>query len=110
MTKKLALVVHGIGEQTPGATLDQLVGGVTGDAPCVVQSEERMLREDHHDMDNRAVDLFPCNLRRVTCSNRNNGNAEPDSLVFAEVYWGDLSRGENGRRASSKKRKMALNT
>ncbi|MCP5087302.1 MAG: hypothetical protein GY952_10930, partial [Rhodobacteraceae bacterium] len=100
MTKKLALVVHGIGEQSAGNTLDQLVGAVTGDIPCTVASEERMLREDHHDMDTRSVDLFPCNIRRVTCTNNDCTDEEPDSLVFAEVFWGDLSRGGTGRIAT----------
>ncbi|MCP5073397.1 MAG: hypothetical protein GY947_08905, partial [Rhodobacteraceae bacterium] len=100
MTKKLALVVHGIGEQSAGNTLDHLVGAVTGDVSCVVTSEERMLREDHHDMDPRSVDLFPCNIRRVTCTNTKCEGEDPDSLVFAEVFWGDLSRGGSGRIAT----------
>lgn len=49
MTKKLALVVHGIGEKKPGETMDALVGALTGDVVCSLQSEERLLRETDFD-------------------------------------------------------------
>jgi hypothetical protein len=93
MAKKLALVVHGIGEQQAGETLDALVGGLTGDHPCVVENELRHLRErdrDHpEDKDDRDKNLYPCHIRRVKQGN--------DETIFAEAFWGDISRGSNGQ-------------
>ena len=93
MTKKLALVVHGIGEQHPGETLDALVGGLTGDIPCSVETELRHLRErdrDHpEDEDCRDTNLYPCHIRRV--------KQGKDETVFAEAFWGDISRGAEGQ-------------
>ncbi|MEM7440519.1 MAG: hypothetical protein AAF393_13040 [Pseudomonadota bacterium] len=87
---RLVLVVHGIGEQMPGETVDLLVGGLTGDRPCHVEPQTRHL----HEMKTRwsksgDADLFPCDIRSVK-----DGNRRTD---FAEVYWGDLSRGFDGR-------------
>jgi len=93
MAKKLALVVHGIGEQQAGETLDALVGGLTGDRPCTVGTELRHLRErdrDHpKDKDTRDKKLYPCHIRRV--------KQGKDETVFAEAFWGDISRGEMGQ-------------
>lgn len=90
---RLVLVVHGIGEQLPGETVDMLVGGLTGDVACSVESERRMLREEDWREDQseprREVPIFPCDTRSVTA-----GGQRTD---FAEVYWGDLSRGVQGR-------------
>ncbi len=88
-TKRLALVIHGIGEQSPGETLDRLVGAATGNRASNVQSEKRLLRDEHDDVDPRAVDLFDCEIRKV--------ETDQSTLVFAEVYWADLSRGRAGR-------------
>ncbi len=93
MAKKLALVVHGIGEQQAGETLDQLVGGLTGDRACSVENELRHLRErdrDHsEDEDCREKLLYPCHIRRVKRGN--------DETIFAEAFWGDISRGSTGK-------------
>lgn len=93
MTKKLALVVHGIGEQQAGETLDALVGGLTGDRACTVENELRHLRErdrDHpNDEDCREKLLYPCHIRRVK-----HGGHE---TIFAEAFWGDISRGSTGK-------------
>lgn len=93
MAKKLALVVHGIGEQQAGETLDALVGGLTGDRACTVENELRHLREqdrDHPaDEDCRDKGLYPCHIRRV----KRGG----DETVFAEAFWGDISRGSTGQ-------------
>ncbi len=92
MTKKLVLVVHGIGEQMAGETLDGLVGAATGNQPRQVQSDVRWLRDEHAAMDRRRVDLFPCHIRRV--------RTEDSEVVFSEVFWADLSRGRAGRFAT----------
>lgn len=88
-TKKLALVVHGIGEQEAGETLAQLVGGVAGDRPHTVTTDIRMFRDIHPNTDNRAIDLFPCHIHRVT--------TKGSKVIFAEVFWADTSRSMHGR-------------
>ncbi len=93
MAKKLALVVHVIGEQQAGKTLDALVGSLTDDRPCAVGTELHHLRERHRDhpedKDTRDKKLYPCHIRRVTQGK--------DETVFAEAFWGDISRGETGQ-------------
>jgi hypothetical protein len=87
--KKLALVVHGIGEQEAGETLAQLVGGVAGDRPHTVTTDTRMFRDIHPNTDDRAIDLFPCHIHRVT--------TRGSKVIFAEVFWADTSRSMRGR-------------
>ncbi len=93
MAKKLALVVHGIGEQQAGETLDALVGGLTGDSACTIETELRHLRERDRDKpdgeDCRDQKLYPCHIRRV----KQGG----DETIFAEAFWGDISRGSTGQ-------------
>lgn len=86
MTKrKLALIVHGIGEQKPGETLDQLVGAASGENCGSVDSDIKWMRDQHDKTNPRSVDLFPCHTRTVT--------ANGTEIVFAEVFWADLSTG-----------------
>lgn len=93
MAKKLALVVHGIGEQQAGETLDALVGGLTGNTVCTVETETRMLREKNHDLPpntpDRQAKLYPVHTRKVT--------TDTDEITFAEAYWADISRGPQGQ-------------
>jgi hypothetical protein len=92
MEKKLTLVVHGIGEQRPGETLDDLVGSLVQNQPYSVDSTVRYLRDDKDkdaEVKNRNIKRFPCNIRRV--------QNETYSNSFAEVYWADLSRGGANR-------------
>lgn len=85
VAKKLALVVHGIGEQEAGETLAQLVGGAGGDRPHTVTTDTRMFRDIHSNTDERAIDLFPCHIHRVT--------THDSKVIFAEVFWAVLSIG-----------------
>ena len=87
--KKLILVVHGIGEQAAGETLDDLAGAASEKNKAArVQSEVRWLADEHDMGEGRDVELFPCHIRRV--------NREKSELVFSEVFWADLSRGRSG--------------
>jgi len=92
--KKLILVVHGIGEQAPGETLDYLVGASAGNEPAHLESEVRWLREEERpggpamaskskdsaaaaeiaagggedpdgDDEDREAKLFPVHIRRI---------------------------------------------
>lgn len=86
--KKLTLVIHGIGEQNPGETLDELVGASAGDDAGTVEYDIKWMRDEHAKTDPRAADLFPCHTRRV--------QANGTEMVFGEVYWADLSKGAKG--------------
>lgn len=92
MAKQLALVVHGIGEQQAGQTVDELVGGLTGRSPLSVETNHRLLQEPKprsaKKEDDPAPVLFPCHIARV--------RHPKGETVFAEVYWADLSGGNSG--------------
>ena len=85
MSKKLALIVHGIGEQKAGETLDQLVGAASGEDAGTVKSDIKWMRDQHNKTNPRKVDLFPCHTRTMRVASK--------ELVFAEVFWADLSTG-----------------
>jgi hypothetical protein len=88
--KKLVLVVHGVGEQAAGDTLDSFVGAATNNVDGSTESELVYLREHHQNENPRALDTFPCHTRHV----RENGSG--DETLFSEVYWADLSQGPTG--------------
>lgn len=92
MTKQLALVVHGIGEQQAGQTVHELVGGLTGKSPLSVKSDLRLMQEPRPRAakpgDNPTPVLFPCHIARVEHAT--------GETVMAEVYWADLSGGHTG--------------
>ena len=90
--KRLMLVVHGLGEQGAGKTLDDLAGGLWGDQNSIhVESDIRQLQEEEH-ADERRLATFPCHVRRyASLDNRNTPHT-----TFAEVYWADLSEADQG--------------
>lgn len=88
--EKLVLVVHGIGEQAPGETVDELVGGLSADSGAQIDAQIAKLRGLDPQVkdpkaDAREMPLFDCHIRRVSTGT--------DRVTFAEVFWGDLSRG-----------------
>lgn len=91
-TKRLALVVHGLGEQGPGQTLDDLAGGLWGGRDDVRVSSDVQLLQEVDQPDERKLKTFPCHVRRY--SNRHSPH-DPHT-TFAEVYWADLSRADKG--------------
>lgn len=86
--KTIVFVVHGIGEQSAGQTLDQLVGGVVGNRSARIETDSRWLSEEVNRESQRNVGLFPCHIQRVKLGR--------SDIVFSEVYWADLSRGRKG--------------
>ena len=89
MTKQLALVVHGIGEQQAGETVHHLVGGLTGKDGASVKTDMRLLHETNPQSEpDPTPALFPCHISRV--------EHDKGETVFAEVYWADLSGGNTG--------------
>ncbi|WGI23167.1 hypothetical protein [Amylibacter sp. IMCC11727] len=118
--KKLALVVHGIGEQNPGETIEALVGGLVGATNQPVTTDMRLMRETDvdHLLDTEKAKAehekaiaaqgdvpsapppapepkaqrnfvqYPCHIHRIEGTTKD--------YVFAEVFWGDISRGADG--------------
>ena len=88
MTKKLVMIVHGIGEQIEGATVSELVGGLVGDLPYETTSDVVEVQDKHLAHSPRAVERFPAHRRVV--------KANGTEFDFVEVFWADLSRGAKG--------------
>lgn len=91
MKKHVVFMVHGVGEQVPGETIDEFVGGVCEelDLGGPVQNNTLLLANAEATDDN-LLDLFPCHQRRVA-------NPEQDEeLVVAEVHWADISPAPSG--------------
>lgn len=102
----IVMVVHGIGEQQPGETIDRLTGAAThrlGLHGKVSGHTELLVEPDHEDGTpserRRQMRLFPCAIRRVTIPGNvpapNRPNSEQEILA-AEVYWADLSSASQG--------------
>ena len=90
--KRLMLVVHGLGEQGPGETLDDLAGGLWGNDDNLRVSSDVRLMQDINQSDTRKLETFPCHVRRYCEKN----SPDDPHTTFAEVYWADLSRGDEG--------------
>jgi hypothetical protein len=107
MTKKWAvLVVHGVGDTEPGATVDRFLGTLTAGGRRLHPDGGVEIRHfpDLPPGQPKAADdvaLFPAHIRRAAIVPRSGGPAapavdEPREAVFAEVYWADLSRVREG--------------
>lgn len=101
MNKHLVIVVHGIGEQIAGETVDELCAAATTRHPDgdeehgEISSSEISLAETDHREDSGNLKLFPCHIRRVK-SKPTDSNQDEDETVFAEVFWADLSPAPKG--------------
>lgn len=112
MARHLIVTVHGIGEQRPGETVDQIVAAattdfppgthpVTGEAtpaldhpPLVVERDLVELNErGAFTPEKRNASLFPVPIRRVR---RAPSPDDGGDAVFAEVYWADKSPAPQG--------------
>lgn len=97
MARHLVLTVHGVGEQRPGETVDQVVGAATTwmdknpRPPVEVKRNMIELAEGHFDGSTRNAKLFPVHMCKVT----EVGNTE-DEALFAEVFWADRSPAPKG--------------
>lgn len=104
--QNIVMIVHGIGEQQPGETIDRLTGAAThrlGLHGKVSGHTELLVEPDNGDGSpserRRQMRLFPCAIRRVTipgdvpAPNRPNSEQE---ILAAEVYWADLSSASQG--------------
>ncbi len=97
MGRHLVLTVHGIGEQKPGETVDQVVGAATtwldGRPKPPIEVERGMieLAETTFNSNSRNAKLYKVNLRKVT-----KPSVPSDEALFAEVYWADRSPAPKG--------------
>ncbi|WP_439118996.1 hypothetical protein [Marivita sp.] len=100
----LILVVHGIGEQSCGETVDQVVAGAVArhpsrpasdlaDAPISVQSSHLTLTEEDFTQtgDDPVQPVFDCHTHTLGPAGEGQQRA-----VFAEVHWSDLSPAPKG--------------
>lgn len=108
MADHLVLVVHGVGEQKPGETVDQVLGGalaeherlgngrleVTGGVlPLPEESFPEVRQRSAEDgRDHRQSQIFPVHYRRIRCA----GGKDAPQTVLAEVYWADKSPAPRG--------------
>lgn len=101
MDTHLIVTVHGIGEQKPGETVDDVVGAATTQfgkddpnyEPVVVERDVIELVEKRFNPEDRKASLFPVHLRRVKPTDP---ARDTKQAVFAEVYWADLSPAPQG--------------
>lgn len=100
MQRNLVLVVHGIGEQTAGQTIDALTGGAIRELglPGPVETRTEMIAEDRPG--DRQLRLFPCHIRRTTLPAGQPGLTEDQEVLAGEVYWSDLSPAPRGALAT----------
>ncbi|WP_300040524.1 hypothetical protein [uncultured Paracoccus sp.] len=97
MEKTLILIVHGIGEQAPGETIDALTGGAVQELglPGPIEGRTEMIAEQVEDSEQ--LNLFPCTIRRtVLAASDRNKLSKDQEIMAAEVYWSDLSPAPRG--------------
>jgi hypothetical protein len=85
--KWLVLLVHGVGEQTPGGMIEAVTGAIRSIHPGLPDSEVFVVTHLKDDAASRG--WFPMFTRRLRL--RGGGEA-----VFGEVFWADLSRIRGG--------------
>lgn len=87
--KRAVIVVHGLGDQTPGWTVESFAKSysVHTGATLDTHTEVNWLEESDQNSPDE-ITTFPSHIRRVRKNN--------EELVFAEVYWADLSRVSTG--------------
>lgn len=93
MTRHLILVVHGIGEQRPGETVDAVLGGALGQHRADNRTDALDITDETVELpettfaQNRMPKTFPVHYRRVREAKTEDG---PET-TFAEVFWADKS-------------------
>lgn len=95
--KTLLLIVHGIGEQAPGETIDALSGGAAQELglPGPIEGRTEMIAEKVEGSEQ--LKLFPCTIRRtVVPATSANKLPEDQDILAGEVYWSDLSPAPKG--------------
>ncbi len=91
MEKHVVFMVHGVGEQVPGDTVDEFVGGACEELELTgaVQNNTLLLANPNGTSE-QVLDLFPCHQRRIPNASKN------EELLIAEVHWADISPAPSG--------------
>ena len=84
---ELVLVVHGVGDPAPGATLSLFARSVAEASHPLTETQEVLWLEEEPSHP-RDIKTFSTHVRRL--------HSERKETVLAEVYWGDLSRVKAG--------------
>jgi len=85
------VVVHGIGEPTPGDALNDLTDSLQQEGLATFASDERQRRfVDSYQSSGGRTNFFPAPLKHGT-------TAQGDRIIAAEVYWGSASQLAPGR-------------
>ncbi len=102
MDTHLIIAVHGIGEQQPGETVDEIVSAATTQhikddplfQPVTVDRDVVELAEERFGDDGpRIGTFFPVNLRNVQSAS---SDEVTERAVFSEVFWADKSPAPHG--------------
>ena len=80
---ELVLVVHGVGDPVPGATVSSLTRCVSSPNNPIHETEQSLWIHDN-EAHGRMKAVFPCHIRSMETGGQ--------SVEFAEVFWADLSR------------------
>lgn len=84
--KWAVVVIHGVGFTQPGETLERFFGVVSEQRNLQPVGTPEIKLLDHHDT---ARKRFPMYTRRAQAG-------DDQAALFAEVYWGDLSKSKSG--------------
>ncbi len=106
MADHLVLVVHGIGEQKEGETVDQVVAGAVGEherqgrPPLTIRNQvvhlpEKKFADTEPDSPKRKQ-IFPVHFKRIFSDKANGAPGQQQETVFAEVFWADKSTAPSG--------------
>lgn len=85
--QQLVLVVHGVGDPSPGETVNLFARSIAEDPQPLDEHPEVVWLRDNWG-DERNINTFPMYVRRVTRRGR--------SLLLAEVFWADVSTADRG--------------
>lgn len=89
MDKHLVMMVHGVGEQSPGETVDEFVGALREELDVHSETHDTTVQiADPKKTKTGVLSLFPCHQRRMVANGR--------EVILAEAHWADLSPAPSG--------------
>jgi hypothetical protein len=85
--EKLVIVVHGVGDPDPGATLSKFARSIV-DETRPLKEQQSVVWLAEKSTESKFVKTFAVHNRQIEC--------EGQQIQLAEVFWGDLSRVRKG--------------